>query len=147
MFSCGKVDPEAERVQIDIVHSELIATKETHDPALLSKVYAHDDDMVVLGTDDVERWIGWENYKNVYDQMFESFKNVDFSVSDQIIKIHESGKVAWFSEIIDASIESQGEITKIEGLRYTGVFEKRDGVWKVVQAHISSPVRGQIVKY
>ena len=33
----------------------------------------------------------------------------------------------------------KGEAQKFEGLRFTGVVEKMDGEWKLVQAHLSVP--------
>ena len=59
-----------------------------------------------------------------------------------------AGTVAWFSEVLDVKVVvATGEAVELEGTRFTGVLEKRNGNWVLVQIHASVPVAGQAVEY
>ncbi len=120
---------------------------ETEDMELAYKITAHDTDMVSFGTDAAERFVGWEQGKESLQNAFASFENTKISVKDQVVKVHQSGEVAWFSEIIDWDLLAQGQPVKLQGIRLTGVLEKRNGNWVFVQSHASVPVVGQAVEY
>ena len=50
-----------------------------------------------------------------------------------------SGDVAWYHARLDDYNEWQGQPANWEDVRWTGVLEKRDGRWVIVQMHFSSP--------
>jgi hypothetical protein len=52
--------------------------------------------------------------------------------------------VAWFSEVLDYNFIYLGEGMSFEGIRFTGVLEKREGHWKMVQGHLSVPYEADI---
>lgn len=133
------VDMEAEKAKINTVLDQVIKALETKDMDLFSSLYAHDADMVSFGTDASERVVGWEALKALMKKQFAATDESKLSARDRTIKVNSSGKVAWFSEIIDWDIVSQGHEVKLEGLRGTGVLEKRNGKWVVVQVHYSIP--------
>jgi hypothetical protein len=114
---------------------------------LAYKITAHDTDMVSFGTDAAERFVGWEQGKESLQNAFASIENSKISIKDQVVKVHQSGEVAWFSEIIDWDLLAQGQPVKLQGIRLTGVLEKRNGNWIFVQRHASVPVVGQAVEY
>ena len=148
MSACTqKVNLEAEKAMVKVVLAQLIQASETEDLELYSKIFAHDADMVNFGTDAAERIVGWEAFKELIQKQFAASETSKLSVKDQVIKVHDSGKVAWFSEIIDWEIISQGQVLKFEGLRATGVLEKRNGNWVCIQLHYSVPVEGQALQY
>ena len=142
-----KVDLEAEKAQVKTVVDQLEQLFETEDMDLFSRIYAHDSDMVIFGTDAAERFVGWEAVKESFQQSFASFENTKLTVKDQVIKVHQSGEVAWFSEIMDWDLVAQGQPVTIQGTRLTGVLEKRNGNWVIVQVHASVPVAGQAAEY
>ena len=49
-------DLDNENRQVKAVLDQMIKASETEDMALLSQVYAHDDDMVIIGTEIVSDW-------------------------------------------------------------------------------------------
>ena len=53
------------------------------------------------------------------------------------MNLSETGTVAWFSALLDDFGEWQGEPVGWEDARWTGVLEKRDGRWVIVQMHFS----------
>jgi ketosteroid isomerase-like protein len=142
-----KVDLEAEKAAVNAVINQNLQMVITKDMDLMSKIYAHDDDMVFIGTDSAEYMVGWETIKKVMQKQFAGPETVNFSTRDKVIKVHDSGLVAWASMIVDWNVKVQGQAMRLEGIRSTSVFEKRNGNWVFVQAHVSVPVSGQAIKY
>ena len=66
---------------------------------------------------------------------------------EETFQLHSRGGVAWFSTVFDIEISVGGERAILEGLRTTGVLEKRNDDWVIVQAHTSVPVASQQVEY
>ena len=154
-FSCQKqaeeakptVDIEAEKSAVKTLIDDWIKCIEAEDMELLSKFISHDDNMVFFGTDAAERWVGWEPLKESMQKQFDSVDNTHLKIRELVIKVHNSGEVAWVSLLWDFKGEAMGEQFSIEGARVTGVLEKRNGNWVFVQSHTSMPVTGQVVKY
>jgi len=120
---------------------------ETGDIELVAEVMAHDPELVILGTDAAERWVGYEEFRTAMEQQFAAIETMQMSLQDEVFKVHDSGKVAWYSGIADAKGISLGEDFEIAGLRSTAVLEKRDATWVIVQYHGSVPVASQLVEY
>jgi len=142
-----KVDMEAEKVQAKKVVDQMAQAMEAEDVESISAIVAHDAGMVNFGTDATERWVGWEALKASIDKQFAAFDNQKVSVRDQVIKVGSGGMVAWFSQIMDWSLEAGGETVNLEGMRATGVLEKRNEKWLIVQMHFSVGVAGQAAEY
>lgn len=51
-----------------------------------------------------------------------------------------SGDVAWFFRMLDDVNEWKGQPASWIDTRWTGVLEKREGRWRMVQMHFSHPV-------
>ena len=147
-YSCAPgIDIEAEKAQVQSVLDQWYQMVETGNLELFSRIMAHDPDMVTFGTDAAERWVGWEALNESVQKQFESFETKGISVRDQVIKISELGNVAWFSEVVDWDLLAQGEPVSLKGMRISGVLEKREGSWVIVQFHTSIPVAGQSAEY
>ena len=67
------------------------------------------------------------------------FKAIRHEVHDLKIVFSHSGEVAWFYGLLDDINEWDGQPANWEKVRWTGVLEKRDGKWRVVQQHFSWP--------
>jgi ketosteroid isomerase-like protein len=141
------VDLEAEKAAVKTLVDEWMHCFETEDIETFSNLIAHDPDLVNFGTDAAERWVGWEALRDSVQKQFESTENVIVSTKDQVIFVHKAGEVAWFSMLVDMEGIAQGEPFRQEGMRLTGVLEKLDGNWVVVQIHASVPVSGQAIEY
>lgn len=138
LFGCTRtVDMSVSKSEVNTVLDSMIDVLETEDMDLLSKIMVHDSDMVNFGTDAGERIMGWEALKSSMELQFAGTESSKLSVRDRVIQVHESGRVAWFSEIIDWNIVYQGQSEQIEGLRGTGVLVKRNGNWLITQLHYS----------
>lgn len=65
------------------------------------------------------------------------FKAIRYEIRDLKINISASGDVAWFYCILDDINEWKGKPANWENTRWTGVLEKRNGSWRIVQQHFS----------
>ena len=117
------------------------------DFGLLSTVVAEDDEIVIFGTDAAERWVGSAAYLAAEHQMMQAFDVKNLTRRDETLRIGNAVDVAWFSTVFDMEVEIDGEAARYEGLRTTGVMEKRGDRWVIVQSHTSVPVAGQQVEY
>jgi len=141
------VDLAAEQAAVTAVVDLFPQVIATEDIALLGQIFAHDPDLVVFGTDASERWVGWEAFRASVETQFAAYSDSELVTRDQVVTVHPSGEVAWTSEILDWRLMAGGEPVSLDGLRFTGVLEKRDGSWVFVQAHFSVPVAGQAAEY
>lgn len=69
------------------------------------------------------------------------FKALRHEVRDLKVTFSRSGDVAWFFCVLDDINEWKGQPANWENVRWTGVLEKRDGRWRVVQQHFSWPLQ------
>ena len=137
-----RMNPETEWSNVKSTIDQFTRVFEAEDTSLFSRIMAHDPDMVTFGTDSVEHWVGWEKLKQGVQEQLAAVDSIKLTVTDQTIKIHSSGTVAWFSEFVDWDLKAGGQPVHIAGSRITGVLEKRDGNWVIVQFHASVPVSG-----
>lgn len=142
-----KVDLDAATVAARAVVDQFPVAMDTEDMDLVSRLMAHDSDIVCFGTDASERWVGWDSLKVAMQKQFDSFEDSHVTVHDQDVKVDPSGDVAWFSELMDWNMKAEGQTVSLKGLRLTGVLEKRPAGWVVVQFHMSAPVSGQAASY
>jgi hypothetical protein len=65
------------------------------------------------------------------------FKAIRYEIKDLNINISQSGEVAWFYCMLDDINEWKGKPASWINTRWTGVLEKRNGKWVIVQMHFS----------
>jgi hypothetical protein len=133
------IDVAAEKEKVALVLEKYVIANEKQDITMIHNVWAAEPDIVVIGTNSDEMLIGWDAIKDVMERQFSSFEDTYISVHDQIININDTGNTAWFSEILNYNYIYQGTALQYEGLRFTGVLQKRDGEWLIVQSHMSIP--------
>ena len=131
-------DIEAEKVNVQSVLDQWLQANRDQDVESYMKIFAPDEDILNLGLGG-DRWVGWKALKERTIEAYEAFDSLDFSVRDRVIQVHTSGQVAWFFLVLDLSFTAQGESINVENVRLTGVLEKREGRWVVVQSHASVP--------
>lgn len=135
----AEVDLEMEREKVALVLEKYVIANEKQDIELVHDVWAAEPDIVVFGTNSDEMMIGWEAIKATMERQFNSFEDTYISIHDQIIKVDEFGRTAWFSEIVNYNYIYQGQNRQFEGLRFTGVLRKFGDDWLIVQSHMSIP--------
>lgn len=65
------------------------------------------------------------------------FKAISYEIYDLVINLSNSRDVAWFYCRLDDINEWKGKPANWENTRWTGVLEKREGRWQIVQMHFS----------
>mgnify|MGYP001821815948 CR=1 FL=1 len=133
------VDLDLEKEKVALVLEKYIIANEKQDIDLVHDIWAAEPDIVVFGTNSDEKLIGWDAIKTAIERQFNSFEDTYISIHDQIIKVDEMGRIAWFSEIVNYNYIYQGENMQFEGLRFTGVLQKFGDDWFIVQSHMSIP--------
>ena len=103
-----------------------------------SELFALDDDLVNWGVGEGERYVGFETYEAHIKQSAQVLTETDVSVKELQVRVSHSGDVAWFNQVRDyrGTLEDTQEV-RLEGVRVTGVLEKRDGRWVIVHFHHS----------
>ncbi len=131
-----------EKERVALVLENYVLASERQDMELVKDIWAPEPDIVVFGTSSDEKLVGWDAIREAFKRQFNASQETYIAVSDQKINVNDTGNTAWFSEIINYNYVYHGEAKKYEGLRFTGVLEKRDGDWKIVQSHMSLPESG-----
>jgi ketosteroid isomerase-like protein len=134
-----KFDLIEETEAIENVLDKYIVANETQNFELIQEIWAPNTDIILYGTDSDERLMGWVNIKNAIQDQFHHITDTYISATDQFIKVNETGNTAWFAETLNYNFVYNDKAESYEGLRFTGVLEKIDGQWKLVQAHLSLP--------
>jgi ketosteroid isomerase-like protein len=139
-------DPEI----ISRVIDNSIGWFETKDFDLLFSTLADDPDLFMFQPGSTGTIRGIEQFKEssaVWQDP--DVKYLSHKISDLSIHISQSGDVAWFSAILEDCGEFKGQVGCWKDTRWTGVLEKRDGRWVIVQMHFSfaaDKVREEIEK-
>ena len=133
------VDLDKEKNEVALVLEKYVIANEYQKIELAEEIWADDEDIVAFGTSSDEKFVGWKAIKNTIQKQFDTFKDTYISVSAQKININNTGNTAWFSEIVNYNFIRDSIPMSYEGIRYTGVLEKRDGKWVIVQSHMSIP--------
>lgn len=141
--SCNELKKEsnckADKEAIENLLENYILANENQDFDLIESIWASNDDIILYGTDSDERLMGWSNIKSAIQEQFGYITDTYISASNQFIKLNCTGNTAWFAETLNYNYMYKGKAHKYEGLRFTGVVEKIEGEWVLVQAHLSLP--------
>lgn len=130
-------DIEKEKLLIEQAINNSIGWAKTKDLDLLYSVIANDTNFLEVHPEGkvVSGFIDFRKAEAFW--MSPDFKAVRYNIKDLSINISESGNVAWWFCILDDINEWKGEPANWEDTRWTGVMEKRDGRWQIVQQHFS----------
>lgn len=135
----SKSDCEDDKDAIENLLENYILANENQDCDLIESIWADDDDIILYGTDSDERLMGWTNIKEAINEQFGLITDTYISASNQFIKPNCTGNTAWFAETLNYNYMYKGVAHSYEGMRFTGVVEKINGEWVLVQAHLSLP--------
>ncbi len=134
-----KTNCKKDKEAIENLLENYIIANENQDFELIEEIWAADDDIILYGTDSDERLMGWKSIKEAIKEQFGYITDTYISASNQLIKLNCTGNTAWFAETLNYNYMYRGEAHSYEGLRFTGVVEKIDDKWVLVQAHLSVP--------
>jgi ketosteroid isomerase-like protein len=134
----GRISISSDRMVVEQTIRDSIGWAMTKDRALLERIIAHDADLFMFNPDSKSTIVGWNAFtKNFAFWMDPRFKATRFDLRELRTNFSRSGDVAWFSAILDDLAEWDGKPTGWKDTRWTGVLEKREGAWVIVQMHFS----------
>lgn len=111
------------------------------DLAFLERNISRQPNIVSIGTDPDEWWVGFETIVRIaraqYQEMGRGMPSVKVVNSDP--QAFQEGTVGWVAD--HPTFEMPGGIQIAS--RMTAVFHQEDGAWKIVQQHISMGVRNE----
>jgi len=107
--------------------------------------FAHSPELVAFGTDWDEKFLGWDQYKDVHRVQFSALKSFKFQTRELEVRLNR--ETAWASDRPHWEIETKsGEKVK-QDVRTTAVLKKMDSGWKVVQWHVSVGLGKRLHEY
>jgi ketosteroid isomerase-like protein len=133
-------DPEAEKAAVAKVIRASIEWALTKDLELQKATMAQDEDLFYFWINSNFVVRGWKQHTGLFATWMDPrFKATHTEVRDLSIHLSRSGDVAWYSALLDDLGEWDGKELGDRDIQWTGVLEKRDGKWKIVQMHASLP--------
>ncbi|MCJ7485412.1 MAG: nuclear transport factor 2 family protein [Candidatus Aminicenantes bacterium] len=145
-----QASPQDEKAVIAKVIKDSICWALTKDRALADSTMAQDEDLFYFWTGSTHTVTGWKQDQKTFETFMDPrFKAVRTEVHDLRVHYSRSGDVAWYSATLDDVVEWEGKRGGGEDIRWTGVLEKRDGKWLIVQMHASlaaDKVRESVLK-
>ncbi len=139
-FCARPVDEPDIQAELPLVEQAIhnsIGWAKNKDIGLLYSTIANDSNFLEVHPG--ERVVrGFEQFKEAETfWMNDDFKAIRYEIRDLKITFSKRGDVAWFFCMLDDINEWKGQPANWENTRWTGVLEKRQGNWVVVQQHFS----------
>lgn len=137
-----KFNPEQEKVIVDQVIHNAICWAMTKDTATLFNTFIPDSTLFIFSPDSVSTLTGFKAIRDLADNvwMTDRFKALECNVRDMRINFSQDGDVAWYSCYLDDISEWDGQRSGWRNVRWTGVMERREGKWLIMQMHFSFPI-------
>lgn len=128
----------AERIEVEKVIHDAIGWALTKDVDRLFSIVARDD-LFIFHPDSKSTIVGFDAFQQLGQRVWlkDAFKATDFAVRELRLHFSASGTVAWYAAFLDDHAEWNGVPGGWDNARWTGVLEKRDERWIIVQMHFS----------
>jgi len=143
LISCINLDKELmieQKSEMAIISNTIhsaISWAKNKDFSVSNRIIANDSDYLEVDPDNrIVR--GFKEFKKNEEFFADTnFKAVRYEIRDMKISISQSGTVAWYYCVLDDINEWKGKPACWMNTRWTGVLEKREGKWVIVQMHFS----------
>ena len=136
--NCGAWASEAGNLDDpEIVVRMIVKANAEMDLKTLERHMAADEDTIGY-TIGGRKYIGWKDVKQAFEEEFSMLSGLTIDILN--LKVWQQGDVAWFAMEIDYNREVQtadGLVKKTWPLRDTGVLNRREGTWMLVNWHES----------
>lgn len=146
--------PSTARADKTAVVNEIRELLAKHDKALSDKsldavmsTFSTEPNTVVLGTGAEEKWVGPEEIKSAYTEIFKDYDpgtlqtNCDWKTGGS----DDSGTMSWLAAICSAKDSLQGK-TREYKLNVSAAVKKQDGNWRFVMLHMSNAFQPPVTK-
>ncbi len=138
----AKIDREAEIAAItEAINTSIKWCLPDKDRVKLYKYCAKDSSFFMFQPDSKSTIHNFEEFQAYAERIFfdPRFKATSSEIKELRVNLSPDGNVAWFSCLLDDYGEWDGRQIGWTNARWTGVLEKRDGQWLLVQQHFSLP--------
>jgi len=112
------------------------AAYEKKDLGALMNLIAPEATVVFFEADEKGRYVGPDQIKAAYENSLKQVKSIKGEY--KWTSVGSKGDVAWFATEVLFNVDTGEDKFKQLG-RWTGVLEKKDGKWLLVQSHFSFP--------
>ena len=112
------------------------AAYDKKDVGALMKMIAPEASVVFFEADDKGRYVGPNEIRAAYKDNLKQVKSIKGEY--KWTSVGSKGDVAWFATELLYNVDT-GKDKFQEPARWTGVLEKRDGKWLLIQSHFSFP--------
>jgi len=134
------LDLDKEKAKVTELLDLLATSTESGNIEMIEKIWLPSEDVVLIGTENDEKLVGWSQIKNAITGQASSFEETLISITDQNVWFDRDARTAWFLEELNYNFIYNNKAMSLDGIRFTGVFYKTDnGEWKLVQGHMSMP--------
>lgn len=141
-ISCQEIKTvrtEKDMEQIEKTINDVIGWAVTKDFDLLYRSVSNGSEYIEVDPD-TSVIKGFERFrKNERIWKDPAFRAIGHEIRDLKISVSKSGDAAWWYCILDDKNEWNGKPASWLNTRWTGVLEKRNGKWTIVQMHFSFP--------
>jgi len=117
------------------------------DAQLLDENFDHSEELLAFGTDQDEKFQGWNQYKDVHTVQFKALKSFKFVAKELDVHVHND--VSWIADRPHWFIETKSGEKLDSDMRITAVLrkERSSGKWLVVQWHVSVGLSQRLHQY
>ncbi|MDA3905457.1 MAG: nuclear transport factor 2 family protein [Bacteroidales bacterium] len=140
------IDFAKEKLEISLLLDNLAAASESGNFEMIEKIWWPSEEVLLIGTDRSENLEGWEDISAAIIKQFGTFEGTLISITDQSIWLNKDANVGWFFEELNYNFVYENKAMTFEGIRFTGVMQKMDGKWRLVQQHMSIPAQLEMVE-
>jgi uncharacterized protein (TIGR02246 family) len=132
------VNVESEKASIRSLMHNCVKAVENSDIVSFGRAFAHDPDIVVIGTDASERVVGWEALKKAIQAQFLALPGMRITLRDVTVHLLREGRSAWATSltVFKDTVGATGQEMEVP-TRDTWVLEKRDKGWVILHVHHS----------
>jgi len=109
------------------------------DTARLYSALAQDSSFFIFHPDSKSTIVGFEPFRKMTEDFFmqPEMQPLGTEIKDLRINLSASEDCAWWSCLLDDWGEYNGRAYAWKNARWTGVLEKRESIWVIVQMHFS----------
>jgi ketosteroid isomerase-like protein len=112
------------------------AAYEKKDLGALMKLISPGAEVVFFEADETGRYVGPDQVKAAYENSLKQVKSIKGEY--KWTSVGSKGDVAWFATEVSFDVDTGEDKFKQLG-RWTGVLEKKNGKWLLLQSHFSFP--------
>lgn len=86
------------------------------------------------------KYNSWDEFDNGSKTLIANYKSATFTVNDDFA-VHPHGDLAWVTATVKFEMTQKNGKIDMGNMRWTAVFENRDGKWVTVHEHVSVPMQ------